>query len=792
MYIIRNDLNLRGEKKMKIESTLMETYTLPTLPVRGIIPLPNSEVSLEIGRPQSIQAIEAAELNGKYIVLIPQKDANVDNPKNEDLAEYGTIAKITMKIKLPNGHYKVKFKSIVRAKVLEFNEGKDFYESVVETTPSIIENSLEETTMLNLLMNQIKDFGAVIFKNASEVRVRLEDIESSDEISDIIAFYLDITNEEKIKYLPLINLKERMMYILRNIEEKKEIVELELRINQEIKRSVDKSQKEFYLYEKIKASRKEMGEDESKESLAQVFKDKVNTLEMPVSVREKALEEIRRFEMLPSNSSESGVIRTYIEWLLAIPWSIETKDNDDIIFAEKVLDSHHFGLEEVKDRILEYLAVKTITGKNPPTILCLVGPPGVGKTSLAKSIAEALGRKFVKISLGGVKDESEIRGHRRTYLGALPGRLIQGMKKAGTINPVILLDEIDKMASDYKGDPASAMLEVLDPEQNKKFSDHYLEEEYDLSKVVFIATANTLDTISAPLRDRMDIIQVSSYTEEEKFEIAKHYLVDRQLQLNGLSHEKIKIEDSVLLEIIRHYTLEAGVRQLERSIGAICRKTARELLKKKSDEIVVNHDRLIDYLGQYKIVPDMMEKEDQIGFVMGLAYTTVGGNVLPLEVNYYKGKGGIVLTGKLGDVMKESAQIAVSYVRANAESFGIDNALFTENDLHIHAPDGSIPKDGPSAGLAMVTAIVSALTKRPVRREVGMTGEVTLRGRATVIGGLKEKTIAAHRAGLKTVIIPQGNEKDIPELPQIIRDELEIIPVSHVNEVLEIALALEN
>ena len=773
---------------MKIDALTIETYTLPALPVRGVIPFPGIEASLEIGRPQSIAAIEAAESNGNYMMLIPQVDSSVEIPQTEDMFDIGTIAKIVMKIKLPNGHYKVKFSVIVRASLNNFIEDESYYISEVTTMPSIMEDSVEEKATIKLLMNEIKDYGNIIFNNPAEVKSRLEENKEADLVSDIVAFYLQMPEEEKIQYLSKVDVKERLMDILKLIEKDKQFAELENNINQEVRKSVDESQKEFYLREKIKAIQKELGDENSKDLIGQEFREKVSTLGMPEHVQDKVLEEIKRFETLPNHSSESGVVRTYIEWLLSLPWSDETEDVEDINYAESVLNNHHFGLEKVKERILEYLAVKTITGKNPATILCLVGPPGVGKTSLANSIAEALGRKFVKISLGGVKDESEIRGHRRTYLGAMPGRLIQGMKKAGTINPVVLLDEIDKMASDYKGDPASAMLEVLDPEQNSRFSDHYLEEEYDLSKVLFIATANSLDNISAPLRDRMDIISVSSYTEQEKFEIAKNYLISRQLKIHGLTNEQFIIEDTVLMEMIRHFTREAGVRQLERLIGTLCRKVAKELLEKNVSQISIDGKKLIEYLGQFKYEHGLIEEEDQVGVVTGLAYTEVGGDILPIEVNYYKGSGKVVLTGKLGDVMKESAQIAVSYVRANAKSFGIDESLFKDNDIHIHVPDGAVPKDGPSAGITMTTAIVSAFTNRRVKSSVGMTGEVTLRGRVSKIGGLKEKTISAHRSGLKTVIIPEGNRVDIEELPQIIKDELEFIVVSHVEEVLKYAL----
>lgn len=763
-------------------------HTLPVLPVRGVISLPNTEVRLEIGRPQSIEALEACEANGNYVVLVSQVDPNVETPQSDDLFQYGTIAKITMKIKLPNGHYKVKFNSIARIEVEEYTQLEPYFEAVVKTMPSVLMDSDQEEAMLRLLMEEVSEHGSLLFAHPADVTALIDGAETAEKISDIIAFYLRISEEDKMKYLQMTSVEERLTALLKEIEKEKHIAQLEMKINQEVKRSLDEHQKEFYLREKMKAIQKELGDDYSKESVSQEFREKVQSLQMPEAVKQKALEEIKRFEMLPANSSEAGVVRTYLEWLVAIPWNVQTEDNKDVLFAEQTLNDQHFGLEKVKERILEYLAVKTMTGKNPSTILCLVGPPGVGKTSLARSIADALGRKFVKVSLGGVKDESEIRGHRRTYLGALPGRMIQAMKKAGTTNPVFLLDEIDKMASDHKGDPASAMLEVLDPEQNSHFSDHYLEEEYDLSQVLFVATANYLENIPAPLRDRMDIIHVDSYTEQEKAEIATRYLIPRQLEAHGLTTEQLTVADGVVMEMIQYYTREAGVRQLERLVGSICRKVARKLLTEKLETVHVNSEVLVSLLGKHKFTHGLVEQEDQIGVVTGLAYTQFGGDILPVEVTYYKGTGKMVLTGKLGDVMKESAQTAISYVRANAERFGIDPLMFKDHDIHIHVPEGATPKDGPSAGVTMTTALVSALAKKSVKREVGMTGEVTLRGRVLPIGGLKEKSISAHRAGLKVVIMPKDNEKDLDDIPQSVKEDITFIPVSTIDEVLQQAL----
>ncbi|EFF63397.1 MULTISPECIES: endopeptidase La [Turicibacter] len=773
---------------MRIDVNSVETHTLPVLPVRGVISLPNTEIRLEIGRPQSIEALEVCEEYSNYVILVSQVDPNVEVPQSEDLLQYGTIAKVTMKIKLPNGHYKVKFNTLTRVEIQEYTQLEPYFMATVQTMPSTPLQEEQEIAIMRLLKEAVVEHGSSLFVHPNDVKELVESATNADQATDIVAFYLRISEEEKVKYLQETNVEERLTLLLKDIEKEKYIADLEMKINQEVKRSVDAHQKEFYLREKAKAIQKELGDDYSKEAVSQEFREKLEALGVPEAVKAKALEEIRRFEMLPSNSSESGVVRTYIEWILALPWSIQTTDNTDILFAEETLNNQHFGLEKVKDRILEYLAVKTMTGKNPSTILCLVGPPGVGKTSLAKSIADALGRKFVKISLGGVKDESEIRGHRRTYLGALPGRMIQAMKKAGTTNPVFLLDEIDKMASDYKGDPASAMLEVLDPEQNSHFSDHYLEEEYDLSNVLFIATANYLENIPAPLRDRMDMIHVDSYTEQEKTEIAKRYLLQRQLEAHGLTKEQLSIDEAVILELIQYYTREAGVRQLERQIGSICRKVARKLLAEKVESLHVDSSMLVELLGKHKYTHGLIETEDQIGVVTGLAYTQFGGDILPVEVTYYKGTGKMVLTGKLGDVMKESGQAAISFVRANAKKYGIDPDLFKDHDIHIHVPEGATPKDGPSAGVTMVTALVSALSQKFVKREVGMTGEVTLRGRVLPIGGLKEKSISAHRAGLTTIIMPKDNEKDLDEIPQSVKSQMTFIPVSTIDEVLQHAL----
>jgi ATP-dependent Lon protease len=575
--------------------------------------------------------------------------------------------------------------------------------------------------------------------------------------------------------------------VLEDIAKQKMVSELEQHINEEVKKSIDESQKEYYLREKMRAIQNELGDKARKEDEVDELRTKILAAKMPKEIEEKALQELARYSSTPPAMAESGIIKTYLDFLVALPWKKASKDSNDLKKVQEKLDKNHYGLTSVKDRIVEYLAVKISTKKNPQTILCLVGPPGVGKTSLAISIADALGRKFVKQSLGGVRDESEIRGHRRTYIGALPGRILSGMKNAGTINPVFLLDEIDKMSSDYKGDPASAMLEVLDPEQNAKFSDHYLEENYDLSQVLFITTANYLENIPAPLRDRMEIVELSSYTEFEKFNIAKSHLIEKQLKAHGISEKEFSITDETVYHIIRHYTREAGVRELNRFIGTLIRKGIKEILMEKKPRIDITLDNVEHYLGKQRFSHNLADVKDQVGVATGLAYTQFGGDTLSVEVTFFKGKGALSLTGKLGDVMKESAITALSYVKANADKFNIDPAFFDAHDIHVHVPEGATPKDGPSAGITITTAILSAITGKLIDKEVGMTGEMTLRGYVLPIGGLREKSIAAHRSGLKTILIPKENEKDIEDIPVEVRNALKIISVGNISEVFEVA-----
>ena len=624
-----------------------------------------------------------------------------------------------------------------------------------------------------------------LVSSTEEIAKQLQNGTNADVLSDVIAYQLKLnSNLSKYRYLEELSVSKRLEMILEDIEHEKQIVEIENKINKDVKKSIDESQKEYYLREKMKAIQNELGDKARQEEDVENLRKQIEAAGLPKNVYDKAMAELQKYAQTNNQMAESGVIRSYLDWIVSLPWSKSSKDNDDLNDVAKKLDANHYGLEKVKDRIIEYLAVKMMTGHNPSTILCFAGPPGVGKTSLARSISEALGRKFVKQSLGGVRDESEIRGHRRTYIGALPGRILKGMKDSGTVNPVFLLDEIDKMTADYRGDPSAAMLEVLDPEQNKYFSDNYLEEPYDLSQVMFITTANDLSNIAAPLRDRMEIIELSSYTEIEKFNIGFKHLLPRQLEEHGLKENQISITDDAMYAIIQNYTREAGVRELNRMIASICRKTVRKILMEKVTKVEITVDNLTDYLGKIKFTNNKNRGIDQVGIVTGLAYTSFGGDTLDIEVTTYPGKGGLVLTGKLGDVMKESAQAAFSFVKSHAQEYGIESEFLEKNDIHIHVPEGAVPKDGPSAGVTLTTALVSALSKRPVDCHIGMTGEITLRGSVLPIGGLREKSIAAHRSGLTKIFIPQENERDIDDIPEEVRNVLTIVPVSHISQIL--------
>lgn len=763
--------------------------SLPALVVRGVTPIPHNDIRIEVGRTISLKAMEEAERNfGSFAIVLLQKNPLIEKPDLEDMEDYGLLVKVQMKIKLPNGSYKTKLQILNRVKITDYFVTEPYYVVEYEELETIIGDPAEEKTLMKMVIDEVHKGEQVLLHSNKQVIDRMTQGVSSEKVADIVANGLKINEPDKLKYVKELDLNKRFRYLLEDMNRLKMIVDLEQKINDDIKQSIDENQKEYYLREKMRAIQNELGDKAKKETEIDELRDKILKAKMPKSTEEKALKELARFQSTPTAMAESSIIKNYLDLLVELPWKKASRDNYKLDKVKEKLDQNHYALDKVKERIIEYLAVKIMTKRNPQTILCLAGPPGVGKTSLAISIAEALNRKFVKQSLGGVRDESEIRGHRRTYIGAMPGRIVKGMKDAGTVNPVFLLDEIDKMSSDFKGDPASAMLEVLDPEQNSKFSDHYLEEPYDLSQVLFITTANYLENVPAPLRDRMEIVNLSSYTEQEKFQIARLHLIRKQLKAHGLKEAQFSVSDEAIYSIIRHYTREAGVRELSRYIGALIRKAIKEILLEKVDHVHIDETNLSDYVGKPRFTHNIADEKEQVGVVTGLAYTAFGGDTLSVEVTYYKGRGNLVLTGKLGDVMKESAQTALSFVKANAQSLDIDPDIFKDNDFHVHVPEGAIPKDGPSAGITMATAIASAASKRLVKKNLGMTGEITLRGYVLPIGGLKEKSIAAHRSGLKTILIPKENEKDIDDIPQEVRDKLKIIPVDDVTQVFNLAL----
>ena len=759
---------------------------LPAIAVRGVIPLPGNDFKIEVGRPNSVEALDSAEkMYDGNIILLVQKDSQVVDVTPDDLEPMGVIAKVTLKLKLPNGNYKVKFKITGRVEIREYTSTSPYFVVNYEKVYSLLNNDETESALIKHISAEIANNAQNLLISVDEVTKLLKNEINADLLSDVIAYQLKLnSNLSKYRYLEELVVAKRLEMILEDIEREKQIVEIENKINAEVKKSIDESQKEYYLREKMHAIQNELGDKARHEEDVEDLRKKLEEAKLPENVYKKAMEELQKYANTSNQMAEAGVIRSYLDWIINLPWYKASDDNNDLADVTMKLDKNHYGLEKVKDRIIEYLAVKMMTGHNPSTIICFAGPPGVGKTSLAKSISEALGRKFVKQSLGGVRDEAEIRGHRRTYIGALPGRILKGMKDAGTVNPVFLLDEIDKMTADYRGDPSAAMLEVLDPEQNKFFSDNYLEEPYDLSQVMFITTANDISGIPGPLRDRMEIIELSSYTEIEKFNIGFKHLLPRNLEEHGLKPEQITVTDEAMYEIIRSYTREAGVRELNRMIAALCRKAVRKILTEKVESVKFDVCDLEKNLGKIKFTNNKNRNENQVGIVTGLAWTQFGGDTLDIEVTTYPGKGGLLLTGKLGDVMKESAQAAFSYVRHNAKDLGIDEEIFQKCDVHVHVPEGATPKDGPSAGVTLTTALVSALANKPVDCHIGMTGEITLRGAVLPIGGLREKSIAAHRSGLKKIFIPIENERDIEDIPEEVRKDLEIKPVTHVSEIL--------
>ncbi|CAM4087430.1 endopeptidase La [Bacillus paramycoides] len=761
---------------------------VPLLPLRGVLVYPTMVLHLDVGRDKSIQALEQAAMDENIIFLAMQKEMNIDDPKEDDIYSVGTVAKVKQMLKLPNGTLRVLVEGLHRAEVIEFIEEENVVQVSIRTVTEEVEDDLEEKALMRTLLEHFEQYIKVSKKVSNETFATVADVEEPGRLADLIASHLPIKTKQKQEILEIVSVKERLHTLISIIQDEQELLSLEKKIGQKVKRSMERTQKEYFLREQMKAIQTELGDKEGKGGEVEELREKIEQSGMPEETMKAALKELDRYEKLPASSAESGVIRNYIDWLLALPWTEATEDLIDLAHSEEILNKDHYGLEKVKERVLEYLAVQKLTNSLKGPILCLVGPPGVGKTSLARSIATSLNRNFVRVSLGGVRDESEIRGHRRTYVGAMPGRIIQGMKKAKTVNPVFLLDEIDKMSNDFRGDPSAALLEVLDPEQNHNFSDHYIEEPYDLSKVMFVATANTLASVPGPLLDRMEIISIAGYTELEKVHIAREHLLPKQLKEHGLRKGNLQVRDEALLEIIRYYTREAGVRTLERQIAKVCRKAAKIIVTAERKRIVVTEKNVVDLLGKHIFRYGQAEKTDQVGMATGLAYTAAGGDTLAIEVSVAPGKGKLILTGKLGDVMKESAQAAFSYIRSRAEELHIDPDFHEKNDIHIHVPEGAVPKDGPSAGITMATALISALTGIPVSKEVGMTGEITLRGRVLPIGGLKEKTLSAHRAGLTKIILPAENEKDLDDIPESVKENLTFVLASHLDEVLEHAL----
>ena len=766
--------------------------TLPVLPLRDVVVFPYMVMPLFVGRAKSISALDEAMNEGKQLLLVSQKQADLEEPTVDDVFDVGTIANIIQLLKLPDGTVKVLVEGQQRAKINQLNDGEDHFSAEVTPIETTFGDEKELDVVKAAVLNEFESYLQLNKKIPADVLGALQRIDDADRLADTMAAHIPVTVRHKQSVLELADVQERLEYLLGMMESEADILQVEKRIRGRVKKQMEKSQRNYYLSEQIKAIRKEMDEGESEDTIDEVeqLRQKVEAAGMPADVREKVESELQKLKMMSAMSAEATVVRSYVEWMLQVPWHKRTKVKKDIAKAQQVLDADHYGLERVKERILEYLAVQARLNKIKGPILCLVGPPGVGKTSLGQSIANATGRKYVRMALGGVRDEAEIRGHRKTYIGALPGKLIQKMAKVGVKNPLFLLDEIDKMSSDMRGDPASALLEVLDPEQNTTFNDHYLEVDYDLSDVMFVATSNSMN-IPGPLLDRMEVIRLSGYTEDEKLNIAMQHLLQKQIERNGLKKGELTIEENAILDIIRYYTREAGVRGLEREISKICRKAVKNLLvNPKVKSITVNSDNLHDYLGVKRFEFGKADTQNRVGEVTGLAWTEVGGDLLTIETASVVGKGKLTFTGSLGDVMKESIQAAMTVVRARAEKLGINSEFHEKRDIHIHVPDGATPKDGPSAGIAMCTALVSCLTGNPVRADVAMTGEISLRGKVLPIGGLKEKLLAAHRGGIKTVLIPKDNVKDLEEIPDNVKENLAIHSVETIDEVL--GLALEN
>ena len=772
-----------------ISPTLAEDLNLPVLPLRDVVVYPHMVIPLFVGREKSIRALELAMDQGKTILLVAQKSADMDDPSEQDLHAIGTISNVLQLLKLPDGTVKVLVEGNQRARIDSYADTEHCFQARVKPLEQTTDRPARETEVLmRSALNAFDQYVKLNKKIPSEVLSSLSGIEDSGRLADTIAAHMSMKLDEKQKILEIIDIDERLEYLLQAIQGESDVLQVEKRIRSRVKQQMEKSQREYYLNEQMKAIQKELGDLEDAPNELEDLARKIESVGMPKEVKQKATTELNKLKMMSPMSAEATVVRNYLDWLLGVPWKKQTRVRHDLARAESILEEDHYGLESVKERILEYLAVQQRARKLKGPILCLVGPPGVGKTSLGRSIARATNRKFTRMSLGGVRDEAEIRGHRRTYIGSLPGKIIQNLSKVATRNPLFLLDEIDKMSMDFRGDPSSALLEVLDPEQNHTFNDHYLEVDFDLSHVMFVATANSMN-IPAPLLDRMEVIRIPGYTEDEKLNIAQRYLVPKQIGNNGLRDEEIEFKEPALRGVIRYYTREAGVRNLEREISKICRKVVKEVtLKPKKQRLSINLRNLDKYLGVRRFRYGLAEEEDQVGQVTGLAWTEVGGELLTIEAALVPGKGKLTHTGQLGDVMQESIQAAMTIVRSRAHLLGIDPDFYQNLDCHIHVPEGATPKDGPSAGIGMCTALVSALTRIPARAEVAMTGEITLRGQVLPIGGLKEKLLAAHRGGIRTVIIPEDNEKDLADIPRNIRSKLEIRPVKWIDQVLEIAL----
>ena len=761
---------------------------IPVLPLRDVVVYPHMVIPLFVGRDKSIKALETAMEDDKQIMLVAQKSASQDDPQADDMYRIGTLSSILQLLKLPDGTVKVLVEGSERARILHFLGSDEYFKAQVTPLKSEELNERDSEVLVRSVMNQFDQYVKLNKKVPPEILSSLSGIDDPARLADTIAAHMSLKIEEKQAVLEIVDLRERLEHLMGIMESEIDILQVEKRIRGRVKRQMEKSQREYYLNEQMKAIQKELGDIEDTPNEMEELQQKVEKAGLSKEAREKADSELNKLKMMSPMSAEATVVRNYIDALTGVPWKKRSKVKHDLAAAQAVLDEDHYGLEKVKERILEYLAVQQRARKLKGPILCLVGPPGVGKTSLGQSIARATGRKFTRMALGGVRDEAEIRGHRRTYIGSMPGKIVQKLTKVGTRNPLFLLDELDKMSTDFRGDPASALLEVLDPEQNHAFNDHYLEVDYDLSDIMFVATANSLN-IPGPLLDRMEVIHLSGYTEDEKLNIAKRYLVPKQIKNNGLKDDEMSIADSALTDIIRYYTREAGVRNLEREISKVCRKVVKDVLLKPRDKIVAVTSKNIEkYLGVKRFRHGLAEEHDQVGQVTGLAWTEVGGELLTIEAAVIAGKGKTLYTGQLGDVMQESIHAAMTVVRTRAETLGIDPEFYQKFDFHIHVPEGATPKDGPSAGVGMCTSLVSALTKIPVRADVAMTGEITLRGEVLPIGGLKEKLLAAHRGGITTVLIPHENERDLVDIPKNIKDKLDIKPVRWIDEVLEVAL----